>query len=168
MPALFRCRLRRNAIHERRFIALAQRILNASGEPDAELSVEIVGNARIRRLNRQYRQHDHPTDVLAFPMREAPGPRTQLLGDVVISLQKATEQASGYHHSLDEELAKLLTHGILHLLGYDHERGEKEARRMRRKERAIHNMLKPFPQLIRPQPPTAPKSARNSQPSRHK
>lgn len=168
MPALFRCRLRRNVIHERRFIALAQRILNASREPEAELSVEIVGNARIRRLNRQYRQHDHPTDVLAFPMREAPGPRTRLLGDVVISLQKATEQASGYHHSIDEELSKLLTHGILHLLGYDHERGEKEARRMRRKEQAIQNMLKPLPQLIRRTPYTVRISARNSQPSRHK
>ena len=168
MPALFRCRLRRHVIHERRFIALAQRILNASGEPEAELSVEIVGNARIRRLNREYRQHDFPTDVLAFPMREAPGPRTPLLGDVVISFQKATEQASESHHSLDEELSKLLTHGILHLLGYDHERGEQEARRMRRKERAIQHMLKPLPKLIRRTPQTLRLSAPNPQPRRHK
>ena len=168
MPALFRCRLRRNVIHERRFIALAQRILDASGEPEAELSVEIVGNARIRRLNRQYRHHDHPTDVLAFPMREAPGPRTRLLGDVVISLQIATKQASEYQHSLDEELSKLLTHGILHLLGYDHERGEKEARRMQRKERAIQHMLNPLPPLIRRTAYTVRLSARNSQPSRHR
>ena len=168
MPALFRCRLRRNIIHERAFVTVAQKILHASGEPEAELSVEIVGNARIRRLNRQYRQHDHPTDVLAFPMREAPGPRTRLLGDVVISLHKATEQASEYQHSLDEELSRLLTHGILHLLGYDHERGDKEARRMFRKERAIHQMLKPLPKLIRRTPSHGGLSSRHSPPSRHK
>jgi len=148
MPVLFRCRLRRRIVREPRLISLAQEILTISGDPEAELSLEIVGNTRIRRLNRQYRQHDHPTDVLAFPIREASGPRTPLLGDVVISFPKAATQASRQGHSIEEELMTLLVHGILHLQGYDHERGEPEARRMRRKEREILETLRPLPKLL--------------------
>ena len=149
MPVVFRCRLRRRIIHEPRLILLAQKILTASGDSEAELSLEVVGNQRIRRLNRQYRRQDHPTDVLAFPLREASGPRTPLLGDVVISFPRAVEQASQYGHSIEEELIKLLIHGILHLKGYDHERGELEARRMRRRERAILDTLRPLPKLVK-------------------
>ena len=149
MPVLFRCRLRRKIVRESRLIRLAQTILAVSGDPEAELSLEIVGNGRIRRLNREYRQHDHPTDVLAFPLREAPGPRTSLLGDVIISYPKASEQASRHGHSLEEELMRLLIHGILHLKGFDHERGELEARRMRRKEREILDKLRPLPNFLK-------------------
>ena len=149
MPVLFRFRLRRRIVHEPRLIKLAQMILSATGEPEAELSLEIVGNTRIRRLNRQYRQQDHPTDVLAFPIREAAGPRTSLLGDVVISFPKAAEQAFRYGHSIEEELMKLLVHGILHLQGFDHEKGDLAARRMRRKEREILNRLRPLPKLVK-------------------
>ncbi len=111
--------------------------------------MEIVGSKQIRRLNRQYRQQDYPTDVLAFPIREAAGPQTPLLGDVVISFPQAVEQASRHGHSIEEELIKLLIHGILHLQGYDHERGELEARRMRRKEREIFKRFHPFPKLLK-------------------
>ena len=123
MPVLFRCRLRRKIIREPHLIRLAQEILALSGDPKAELSLEIVGNTRIRRLNHQYRHQDRPTDVLAFPMREAAGPPTPLLGDVVISFPKAVEQASRHDHSIEEELVQLLIHGILHLKGFDHEKG---------------------------------------------
>ena len=149
MPVLFRCRLRRKLLHERRLIFVAQQILSVSGEAEAELSLEIVGNSRIRRLNRQYRHQDLPTDVLAFPLRKAGGPATPLLGDVVISFPKATEQALQHGHSIDEELTTLLIHGILHLQGYDHECGKEEARRMRRKEREIMKALRPLPPLLR-------------------
>ena len=148
MPVLCRCWLRRRIVHEPRLIKIAQKILKATGEPEAELSLEIVGNTRIRRLNRQYRQQDRPTDVLAFPIREAAGPRNPLLGDVVISFPQAAGQASRYGHSIEEELTKLLVHGILHLKGFDHERGELEARRMRRKEREILDTLRPLPKLL--------------------
>ena len=148
MPVLFRCRLRRTVVREHRLVHVAQRILTASGDSEAELSLEIVGNTRIRRLNRQYRQQDRPTDVLAFPLRESAGPRTPLLGDVVISFHKAVEQAAHYGHSIEEELISLLIHGILHLKGYDHERGEREARRMGRKEREILESLRPLPKLL--------------------
>lgn len=149
MPVIFRCRIRRTSVHERSLVRLAQRILTASGDSEAELGLEIVGNSRIRRLNHQYRQQDRPTDVLAFPLREAGGPRTALLGDVVISFPKAAAQASQYGHSIEEELIRLLIHGILHLQGYDHERGESEARRMRRREREILRLLRPLPKLLR-------------------
>ena len=148
MPVLFRCRLRRRIVREPRLITLAQKILTICGDPGAELSLELVGNQRIRRLNRQYRQQDYPTDVLAFPLREADGPRTSLLGDVVISLPKAAQQAAQHGLSIEEELRKLLIHGILHLKGYDHEMGEMEALRMRRKEREILKKLRPFPNFL--------------------
>ena len=71
-----------------------------------------------------------------------------LLGDVVISLHTAARHAAADGHAVDHEVATLLIHGILHLVGYDHERGEREARRMRRKERAILRSLIPIPKLI--------------------
>jgi rRNA maturation RNase YbeY len=92
------------------------------------------------------------TDVLAFSLREAGGPASSLLGDVVISLPQAARQAKASGHSLDEELATLLIHGVLHLIGYDHEGSEREARRMRRKERAIRRALKSPPVLIKTRP----------------
>jgi probable rRNA maturation factor len=88
--------------------------------------------------------------VLAFAMREAPGPRSTLLGDVVISVPRAAKQATEQGHPVKHELAVLLIHGILHLLGYDHERSEPEARRMRRKERALLLALMPIPAMSKP------------------
>jgi len=149
MSVLARCHLRKSTVHLRDVMSVAQTILDALGESQAELSLEIVGNHRIQRLNRTYRHHDHPTDVLSFPIREVPGPHTMLLGDVVISLPMALKQAKHADHSPDEELVTLLIHGILHLLGYDHEHNERDARRMRRKETALLRQLRPLPRLIR-------------------
>lgn len=148
MPVLVRSRARRPAVRPRAMAGLAQRVLEAAGEPDAELSLELVGDGRMRRLNRHYRRRDTPTDVLAFPMREAAGPRSPLLGDVVISLHTAERQAAEVGRRLDDELAALLIHGVLHLLGYDHERSDREAARMRRRERAVLQAVRPFPALV--------------------
>ena len=93
----------------------------------------------IHVLNRQYRKKDKPTDVLSFPLADKVQPF--LLGDVVISIETAARQAQRRHHSLREELQILLIHGILHLLGYDHEVSRSEAIRMHRKEREIKAML---------------------------
>lgn len=80
----------------------------------------LVGDRAIRRLNRAYLNHDHPTDVLAFPQPQgSPSPGPHLLGDVVISVDTAARQAKAHGHSLNQELALLLIHGLLHLLGYD-------------------------------------------------
>lgn len=149
MPVEVRSRLRRGCrIRESSLRALAQRVMAAAGVSGAELSVDMVGDGRMRRLNRVYRGIDRPTDVLAFAMREAGGPDSPLLGDVVISLPAAVRQAAQAGHSVDREVAVLLVHGLLHLLGYDHEREEAEASRMRREERAIFRSLEPVPRLF--------------------
>ena len=148
MPVLVRSRLRRARLLLPAVQALTQQILNAADCPQALVSLDFVGDDRMRRLNRSYRGHDATTDVLAFAMREAQGPRTPLLGDVVISLDTAARQAKAQGHDLRREIAILLVHGILHLLGFDHERGGSEARRMKAKERAIMKRLIPLPSLV--------------------
>jgi probable rRNA maturation factor len=112
-------------------------------DPRAELSVTLVDDAEIHRLNRAYRRIDRPTDVLAFAMREGDGAdlHPHLLGDVVISLETAARQAARRRVPLMDEVRLLLTHGILHLLGYDHERSPAEARRMFRRQRELLRSL---------------------------
>ena len=149
MSVLLRSRLRKKKINEHAIRSLAQKVLVLAGASEVELSLELVGNTRMRSLNKQYRDQDRTTDVLAFPQWEGPGPRTSMLGDVVISVPKAESQAAALGHTVDEEMVHLLTHGILHLLGYDHERSEREAQRMRRKEHVIMKSLRPFPKIIR-------------------
>ena len=115
--------------------------------PDVEISVLLVDNETIRTLNRDYRDKDAATDVLSFPMEEelpdetAPqiigGPTERMLGDLVISVERAVEQAAEYGHAVERELAFLTVHGLLHLLGYDHENGGLEAMHMREKEEAV-------------------------------
>jgi probable rRNA maturation factor len=99
--------------------------------------VLLVGDTRIRDLNRQYRDIDSPTDVLAFAMGEGTFAdlHPELLGDVVVSVERAEEQAQRAGHSLDEELRLLAIHGTLHLLGYEDESTSGRAR-MRRRGRA--------------------------------
>jgi probable rRNA maturation factor len=94
-----------------------------------------VTDPTIHALNRQYRGKDKPTDVLSFPLADEIQPF--LLGDVAISLDTAARQAQRRGHPLQEELQLLLIHGILHLLGYDHEVSRSEAIRMHRKEREV-------------------------------
>lgn len=144
----------RHTVRQSSFKHLAQRILMAVGEARSELSVELVGDARIRRLNREYRKQDRATDVLAFAIREAilpqeKGPTTNMLGDVVISLPTAVRQAREVGRSINVELATLLIHGVLHLCGYDHERGPREAARMSRREQKVFQVISPVPRLIR-------------------
>ena len=112
------------------------------GKP-AEVSVTFVDNKEIQTLNREYRQKDAPTDVLSFPMAENgeydidEDNGCKILGDIVISMERAMEQAELYGHSLQREVAYLTVHSMLHLLGYDHESSGLEAVRMREKEEAV-------------------------------
>ncbi|MCC6140058.1 MAG: rRNA maturation RNase YbeY [Nitrospira sp.] len=140
-------RLTRVAVRQASFRRLAERVLAAVGEAQSELSIDLVGDGRMRRLNREYRKKDRTTDVLAFAMRESAGPVSALLGDVVISIPTAQRQAKEGGRSLSEELAWLLVHGVLHLCGYDHERSDMDARRMKRREQAILKTLRPVPTL---------------------
>jgi probable rRNA maturation factor len=109
----------------------------------AELSLAFVDDAEMRLLNATYRQINEPTDVLAFAMTEGRFSEVnpQLLGDVVISAETAAFRAQQAGRPLSEELNALLVHGILHLLGYDHDRSPADARIMRAKERALRRLI---------------------------
>jgi probable rRNA maturation factor len=117
---------------ERRVLADARRFLEALEVRGAELSVALVGDAAIRRLNKTWRGKDKATDVLSFPAGElprgVPGPRP--LGDVIISLDTAARVAEEEGRAIGDEVSRYLAHGILHLLGYDHERSAREAKKM--------------------------------------
>lgn len=121
---------------------LAARALEVEGvAAPAELSLLLADDATVRELNRTYRETDAPTDVLSFAQREgdafaAPEGAAAHLGDVVISVDTARAQASEHAVPLQEEMAHLLVHGVLHLLGYDHEDAE-DAAVMRLQEEAI-------------------------------
>lgn len=108
---------------------------------EVEVSVALVDDGRIRELNRDYRGKDTPTDVLSFPMSEVveteDGRSLFLLGDVVVSLPTAARQAAEYGWTPGEEIARLVVHGTLHLLGYDHKDEAEEAEVMRRREEQI-------------------------------
>jgi len=124
--------------------ARAEALLEAAGLRDAGLSVLLVGDRAMRSLNRRYRGKDRTTDVLSFSFREGQGADVQhlLLGDIVISVPTALRQAREAGHTLYGEVDRLLVHGLLHLLGYDHERGAADDRRMRARERRLLEVLR--------------------------
>jgi len=120
-------------------VAATHTILNAIGEPVSSLSLSLVRDAEIRKLNATFRGKDAATDVLSFSLveGEAPSQRGErMLGDVVISVDTALRQARDYDATLDEELRRLLIHGVLHLIGHDHEEAA-DAKRMRAQERRL-------------------------------
>jgi rRNA maturation RNase YbeY len=125
----------------RKLKATALAILQLVREEEAELSIALVGDAEMQKLNADYRQKNYPTDVLSFPVDENLPIKPRLLGDVIISVDKARRQAKERGKTLDQEMTTLLIHGVLHLLGYDHERSAKEARRMRRLEKKVYGAL---------------------------
>ena len=127
------------SVHQLKKIAL--KTLHLLDQNQAELSVALVNNAEIRKLNAKFRAKDYPTDVLSFPAGDKLPQGVRLLGDVVISVEKAQRQAKERRRSLNEEMALLLIHGIVHLLGYDHERSAKEARIMGSLEKKIYREL---------------------------
>jgi probable rRNA maturation factor len=116
----------------------AGRILAALDRGDAELSVRLVDDAEIAELNARFRGKAGPTDVLSFSLLEGAHAerRGALLGDVVMGVGVAQRQAARGRRTLDDELARLLIHGVLHLVGHDHERAEDTAR-MRSEERRL-------------------------------
>jgi probable rRNA maturation factor len=122
-------------------------LVNENFEGSAEVNVTFVSDAQIRELNAHYRHIDKATDVLSFPMGEDgkydvnPDSGSFVLGDVVISLERAQQQADSYGHSLQDEVTFLTVHSILHLLGYDHVNGGLQAMRMRDKEQVILKAL---------------------------
>ena len=119
--------------------------LRLHGKPGVEVSVILVDNPYIQELNAMYRHIDQPTDVLSFAMAESaeedefstPEEAPELLGDIFISLERAVEQAGAYGHSFQRELCFLAVHGLLHLLGFDHQNPEETARMRQEEERIL-------------------------------
>jgi len=124
--------------------AQLERLLGLLGLQNAEVSVLLVGDRAMRGLNRRYRQKDRTTDVLSFAFREGEhgAVRPDLLGDLVVCIPAAERQARAAGETLAGELDRLLVHGLLHLLGYDHERGPADARKMERQERRLREALR--------------------------
>jgi len=122
--------------------ARARRVLAALGHGRSELSLTLTDDRGIAALNEAFRGKRGPTDVLSFSLLEGDHAehRGALLGDVVIGVPQAARQARAAHRGLDRELAVLAIHGILHLLGHDHEE-EAEARAMRAEERRLRGVL---------------------------
>ncbi len=115
-------------LDEPQLAALARHVLEAEDvDPAAELSILFVGSDHIRRLNARYAGDDYATDVLAFPMMEDDEDWV-MLGDVYVCPEVARDNAARLGHSLDRELEMLVVHGILHLLGYDHQNDDDMSR----------------------------------------
>jgi len=124
---------------------LARQILAELEVPEAELSIVFVGDAQIQQLNRRYLNRDKPTNVLAFPMQEGPfsGLHPQLLGDLVISVDTAKRQSNRF--GLDDKgmITLLMIHGILHLIGYEHEGPRKRAQEMALRQKELLRLTLP-------------------------
>lgn len=119
-----------------------QRLLDALGLGECELSVVLGDDPFVQELNAQWRHVHAPTDVLSFPQDERP-----VLGDVVIGTETAARQAAELGHALEVEVRVLLVHGLLHLLGHDHERGDGPAGAMRSEESRLLAVLGIAPEV---------------------
>ena len=133
----------------------AKQTLNALGYKQHELSILLCQDEYIKELNKNYRGADKATNVLSFPMQEEiPDKETGnskdypiLLGDVVISTDTAQREADEAGISLNERISQLLIHGVLHLIGYDHEKSEKDKKDMEDKSRELLSILEPEKKL---------------------
>jgi len=111
--------------------------------PDGELSLLVVDDSQIAKLNKKYLNRHGPTNVIAFPMRqgEFANLTPQLLGDVVISVETAAREAKKSGISMQERFTQLLVHGVLHLFGYDHEENKQQARKMEEKSNELIKLI---------------------------
>ena len=118
-------------------------ILSTLDCPDGEISILIVDDPQIEKLNREYLNRTGPTNVIAFPMREGKFSHLspQLLGDVVISTDTAAKEAQNSGMSMEQRLKELLIHGILHLFGYNHETSDQDAREMEKKSQELLDLI---------------------------
>lgn len=120
------------------------RVLKDLACPDKELSILFTDDSRISHLNRHYLKKNGPTNVLAFPMEGgAPsGIDSPMLGDVVISVDSALRESRGLGENLEFTIHRLLIHGVLHLMGYDHEKSADGAKQMEKEEKRLISLIK--------------------------
>ena len=137
---LLRDDVRDPEIHVRRLKGAAQKLLHAVGRPDSEISVLLTNDANIRDLNRTHRGKDKPTDVLSFPADD-----TEMLGDIAISVETARRQAAEYDAPLQNEVYRLLIHGLLHVLGHDHHEPAERATMEAEERRLATAIAMPWP-----------------------
>lgn len=115
---------------ERRYLEAVSKLFLRQLKIKKQVSLVLLGDKKVRKLNRIYRNKNRVTDVLAFGDFSVPGGDKNFLGEIVICLPQARRQARKHKVSFKEEAARLLIHGLLHLKGYDHEKGGKEAKKM--------------------------------------
>ena len=124
----------------------AQKVAELYGLNNAQVSITLTDNPHIHEINRTYRKVDRPTDVISFALNEGEEPEIEggapinVLGDIIISVERAKEQAIDYGHSVRREIAFLTVHGMLHLLGYDHIK-EEDRKEMRKEEDFVMEKL---------------------------
>lgn len=143
MEVLIDNRQSRHKISLKKTKQKVQVILDALDCPDGEISILIVDDPQIEKLNQQYLNREGPTNVIAFAMREGEFSNLSphLLGDVVISTDTAAQEAQIAATSVERRFSELLVHGILHLTGFDHETSEKDARIMEDKSRELIKLI---------------------------
>ncbi|HEY8314345.1 MAG TPA: rRNA maturation RNase YbeY [Candidatus Baltobacteraceae bacterium] len=146
----YRNATRGTGVDSRALKRVARTLLVAAGEEDSSLSLSLVGDREIRALNKVHRGKDNATDVLSFPLLDEDDPdlstgAERLLGDVVISVETARRQAGDYDATLQSELYRLLIHGILHVLGHDHERPAQRSRMETEERRLAAAIDMPWP-----------------------
>ncbi len=145
MKVLIRNHQRHTKVPNRRIRTDSLRLLKSFGLERAELGILLVNDERMKKLNALYRGIAKTTDVLSFPMYagtdEMPDEGELLLGDIIINVRAAGRQADEYDVTFYEEVRRLLIHGFLHLLGYDHEKNRYQALKMRRHETQLRDIL---------------------------
>ena len=144
MEILIEDRQNRHRIDYKAIKRKAKSILNALGSPNGQLSILIVGDQEIAKLNKTYLDRSGPTNVIAFPMQEGPFSHItpNLLGDVVISIDTAVREAQYTGITTEARFDHLLVHGILHLFGFDHETTSQQAEAMRIKEEELLELIR--------------------------
>lgn len=124
----------------------AQALLNELGSPEGELSILITDDGNIAAINRDYFNRPWPTNVISFSMMEGEfadvNPEAKMLGDIVISMETAEREAVEADMPVEENIVRLLVHGLLHIFGYDHEAPDADAERMARKSEQLMETLK--------------------------
>lgn len=138
------------SINEDSLKRIVKKVLKGEGiEKEVELSIALIGPARMKKINKQYRGKNRATDVLSFPeskielkkFKIGPIQKSKSLGEIIICLREIRKNAKRYKSGFKNEFDRVLIHGILHLLGYDHEKSEKEAKKMEEKENHYLSLL---------------------------
>ena len=144
MDIQIRSRRKIHGLGNRKIKQKLKTVLSALGCRDVELSIFFTDDEEISRLNQRYLGKTGPTNVLAFPISGGPppDPETGMLGDVVISVETATSESKSIGEPLDETIFRLLIHGILHLLNYDHERSADDADMMEAEQRRLLSLIR--------------------------